>query len=63
MKTKTKILFTIPLAVAGLRQIPKHIHDVSANPVILPLAAQNGELHLDFGTSLGPCNLPITIIA
>ena len=44
-------------------QLPAHIRDVSAQPVLLAPDAAGGELRLDFGKAPGPFNMPVTILA
>ena len=66
----TTVPFTIKrhpkLANRALRielQLPAHIRDVSAQPVLLAPDAAGGELRLDFGKAPGPFNMPVTILA
>ena len=43
--------------------IPKHIRDISAEPVTLPAGTDSGQLRLRLGASPGPFNMPLRIRA
>lgn len=43
--------------------VPKHIRDISAEPVTLPAGVDSGQLRLRLGSTPGPFNLPLRIRA
>jgi hypothetical protein len=43
--------------------VPKHIRDVSAEPVTLPAGTDRGQLRLRIGASPGPFNMPVRLRA
>lgn len=43
--------------------VPKHLRDISAEPVILPAGAESGQIRLRFGSSPGPFNIPLRLRA
>src|SRR6185436_5121591 len=43
--------------------VPKHIHDVSAEPVTLPAGVDRGQLRMKLGATPGPFNLPLRLRA
>ena len=43
--------------------VPKHIRDVTAEPVTLPAGTDSGQLRLRLGAAPGPFNMPLRIRA
>jgi hypothetical protein len=43
--------------------LPAHVHDLSAEPVIIPSDQASGTLMVRFGDSSGPFNMPLTVRA